>query len=314
MNLCGDDINALAETIVANLDAAQAKGQRALVIMHQGISLPDAWLAQCETYALDSGNFTGDICLPWDPSYKANLGAALNDVIGPAVADHAALDGVYFTTTTMTNGAEFHFRVDKADFPYPGDEIFRSSYLDIMDLYQAAFSVPILFEAGHCPWLGEPDCTVLSDLYEYSRDVYGVGWTGIALWNCAERFWAGAELNAEGIGTKAVIEQAGIDGVSIGCQTVGSFSRGACRFTDDDVGDYGTRVGLMGDVCPDDPDFDPEGACVDTMRWFAGVEAQADETAHFVGTWAENWSADHMNTGVYQTDEDCRAAIDLLAP
>lgn len=95
---------------------------------------------------------------------------------------------------------------------------------------------------------------------------------------------------------------------------MGSFTRGACRFTDDEVGNYGNADGVMGDMCPDDPGFDPVGACVDTMRWFAGVEAQATQTAHVTGTWLENWSREFQDDGVYTTNQECQAAVDLFTP
>lgn len=314
MNLCGDDLEALADTVAANLDAVAAEGQQALVIFNQGTNLPRSWLAACETYTLDSGNFNGDLCLPWDEAYQQSLASALHDRLGPAISGHSALAGVYFTITTMTNGAEMHFRVERDAFPYPGDDIFRQSYLDVLDLFQEAFAAPIMFEAGHCIWMGEVDCDTPRALYEHSRDTYGVDNTGIALWNCAERFWVD-DSQDEAAGTRDLIELATLDGASIGCQTVGSFTNGACRFTHPDVGDYGPsgRLGQQ-DNCPEDPAFDPEGACVDTMRWFAGVESQASSTAMVEGTWAENWSADYDLGGIATTSQTCRDAIDLVAP
>lgn len=319
MDLCGDDIDALADTIVANLDAVTARGHRALVVINQGTNLPDAWLARCETYELSTTRFGGRLCLPWDPSYQADLRAALVDVIGPRVRDHAALEAVYFTTTTMTNGAELHFRVERSDFPYPGDDVFRGAYRRVMDIHQQAFDVPVVFEAGHCIWSGEsPDCETPLDLYRYSRDTYGLRRTGVAIWNCAERFWAGTGTGPETYGVLGLLEEANADGASIGCQTVGNFTRQACRFSDPDVGDYGASLpsspGMVPPCDEDDPAFDPEAACVDTMRWFAGVEARAEPTLRIRGTWGENWSAEFAPTGVYETSAACREAIDLLAP
>jgi hypothetical protein len=315
LDLCGDDMQALAETIVGALDTVQARDQKAMLALGQGTNLPAGWLATCETFHFTSGNFSGDVCVPWDPSYQAALRTALTGVIGPAVRNHPALAGVYMTMPTSTNGFELHFRVPKSTFPYPGDAIFRAAHHTVMDIYQEAFSAtPIVFEAGHCLWSDSPDCGTLLDLYRYSRDGYGVERSGISLWNCAERFWAGTGSGPETFGALALIEEASNDGASVGCQTVGSFTNGACRFTDPDVGEYGTNDEQTRDECPVEPSFDPEGACVDTMRWFAGVEAQANSTAHVVGTWAENWSAEFRAGSVYETSAACKAAIDLLAP
>ncbi len=311
MDLCGDDINALVATIVANLDAAALRGKRVMLALLQGTNLPDSWLANCETYTLDTARFAGDICLPWDNNYQASLGSALTRM-GQALENHPALAGVYFTTPTMTNGVEFHWRVDRATFPYPGDEIFHQSYKDIMDLFQGAFDKAVVFEGGHCLWARDHDCELPSTLYHYTRDTYGVDKAGIALWNCAERFWAGDGSGAETFGTKDLLEEVSRDGASLGCQTVGSFTQGACRFSDTDVGDYGPRGDVLGDNCPEDPAFDPAGACVDTLRWFAGVEAQGDPSAQIQGTWVEGWTRDI--TGVYETSPECRAALNFFAP
>lgn len=313
-NLCGDDLAALAATIVGALDQVAARGSRAMLAIGQGTLLPASWLARCSTFFIDSGRFQGNTCLPWDANYQADLRSALVDAIGPAVRGHPALVGVYMTMPTMTNGFEMHFRVDRGTFPYPGDQAFRDAYRQVMDIYQQAFDVPVVFEAGHCLWAGpEFDCQTPLELYRYTRDRYGVASTGISLWNCAERFWAGTGAGGETFGAKGLIEEASADGASIGCQTVGSFTNGACRFSDPDVGDYGTNDDTPGDVCPSSPQFNPEQACEDTMRWAAGVEAQAILTARVRGTWAENWSADFRPTGVYNTSPRCRAAIDLFA-
>ncbi len=317
-NTCGDDMVALAETIVGALNRVLERGDKAILAIGQGTLLPPAWLARCQRFHL-TGSFTGDICVPWDASYQTDLREALANQIGPRVKGHPALVGTYLTTPTMTNAYEMHFRVSKSAFTsataYPGDAGLQEAYRAIMDIYQQAFDVPIVFEAGHCLWSsGSYDCQTPLMLYRHSRDTYGVGSSGISLWNCAERFWAGATVsNSETFGAKALIEEASRDGASIGCQTVGSFTNGACRFSDPRVGDYGTNDAQPRDVCPMEAKFNPVGACVDTMRWFAGVERKASPTAHVAGTWAENWSADHRPTGVYQASGSCMNAIDLLA-
>ena len=314
MNTCGDDIAALASTIVANLDHAAQRGKRVLLVIGQGINLPQSWLARCKTYRLDDPRFSGELCLPWDANYLADLRRALVETIGPAVAGHAALAGVYFTITTMTNGAEFHFRVAKSAFPYPGDATFRGAYEKVMDLFQQAFSVPVVFEAGHCPFSDSPDCEAPLALYRYTRDTYGKAKAGIALWNCAERFWAGQGAGMDTFGVKTLIEEATSDGVSIGCQTVGSFTRGACRFSSNEVGSYGDRAGLTGDNCDEaDPTFDPEGACVDTLNWFTGASQKHGSSVTIRGTWGELWSRDLATDGVYHTSAACRAAVDRLS-
>ncbi|MCA9662420.1 MAG: hypothetical protein KC486_29040 [Myxococcales bacterium] len=317
LDLCGDDMAALAETIADNLDAVEARGGRALLILNQGINLPAGWLAQCETYALNSGNFTGDLCVPWDPNYQASLAAALSEHVGPAVAGHPALAAVYFTISTMTNGAEMHFRVLRDDFTaFPDEEAFTASYLAVMDAYQAAFDVPILFEAGHCifdlPQADEADidCETPLALYRHARDNYGVESVGLGLWNCAERFFHGPEAIEDHV--RPLLEEATADGASMGCQTVGNFTEQPCRFSDPAVGDYGELMGMGKDaVCIPAGGDDAEAACVDTLRWFSGAEAQSATSVMVQGTWLESWSADTDPVdGIIATSDACREAVD----
>lgn len=320
MNLCGDDIDALIATIVANLDDLARTDRRALLALIQGTNVPQAWLDECETYTLEDPRFSGELCLPWDANYQARLGATLAQ-IGAAVGDHPGLAGVYFTAPTMTNGVEMHFRVLRSAFPAePAPGALVDSYVAMMDLWQGAFARPILFEAGHCLFFDPPggaeepiDCAPPLAMYRHARDTYGRDQIGIALWNCAERFWSDP-ADREGALTREIIEEATADGVSIGCQTVGSFTRGACRFSDPDVGDYGDRAGLQGDMCPESASFDPEAACVDTLGWFAGGPGQAATSPIVGGTWGEIWSRDLSPAGVYSTSPACAAAIDALAP
>lgn len=315
MNLCGDDMAALADTIKKNLDAIEAKGGRALVMLIQGINLPSSWLSRCKTWNLQDGRFSGDICLPWDTNYQKDLKQALTTHLAPKINGHKAVAGVYFTITTMTNGAELHFRVERSAFPYPGDKVFHQSYLDVMKIYQDAFDAPILFEAGHCIWSRtDVDCDLPLTLYRYSRDTFGHQNTGIALWNCAERFWAGTGTGSETFGVKKLIEEASKDGVSIGCQTVGNFTDQPCRFSDPDVGNYGASVqGTPSQCQTNDPNFNPAQACIDTIKWFAGKENQAQQSISIKGTWLENWSKDVSKAGVYHTSSDCKKEIDAFA-
>lgn len=312
MNLCGDDMDALAATIVANLDAYVERGGRAILVLNQGINLPASWLAGCATFRLDASPFVGDICLPWDAEYQRLLGEALRTHIGPDVAGHPGLAGVYFTIPTMTNGAEMHFRVARSAFsPYPGDAAFTDAYLDVMDVYQAAFDVPVLFEAGHCIFdvrgapASEVDCATPLALYRHARDTYGPGAIGVALWNCAERFWHGPDATEDHV--RPLLEEATEDGVSMGCQTVGNFTAQPCRFTDDAVADYGVQTGVGRDtVCTPTGANDAENACVDTLGWFAGTARQSDTSVVLAGTWLESWSADtHPSTGILNTSALC---------
>ena len=319
LRTCGDDMAALADTIVANLDAAAARGGRAMLVIGQGLNLPESWLAECTTFALDASPFVGTSCVPWDVRYQARLRAALVDVIGPAVNGHPALAGVYFTTTTMTNGSEMHFRTERSTLaPYPGDAVLRQAYLDVMDIYQTAFEVPVVFEAGHCIWrdlpggaVEEEDCETPLALYRHARDTYGRDKVGLALWNCAERFYA--YPGSVGDTTRPLLEEATADGVSLGCQTVGSFSQ-SCRFTDARVADYGEVPPGPGAACPVSATADPVGACVDTMNWFAGVSRRSPDSMVIRGTWSEVWSPDYAAAGIYQTSDACQAAVDQLAP
>ena len=319
LDVCGDDMSALAATLAANLDAVAARGGRALLALGQGPFLPAGWLATCETYALSSGSFVGSLCVPWDPDYRTRLRSALVDTLGPAIGDHPALAGVYFTISTMTNGFEMHFRVPRSGLPtYPGDAAFRAAYREVFDAFATAFPVPIVFEGGHCLWLDPPggavepvDCATPLDLYAYARDTYGKDRVGVAVWDCAERFWATPD--APEAGTRALLEQVALDGVSFGCQTVSSFTEGACHFTDPAVGDYGTAGSGPG-ACPASASFAPEAACVDTLGWFAGVAQAAEAGIVVQGTWAEIWTRDLAPSGVYQTSAACRAAIDRFAP
>ena len=77
MNVCGDDANALGDTILANLNAAAEKGSRVMLVISQGIELPASWLDECESFAIESGRFTGKTCAPWDSKYQGLLREAL---------------------------------------------------------------------------------------------------------------------------------------------------------------------------------------------------------------------------------------------
>ena len=312
MSTCGEDLEALSATIVANLDVAAQKGSKVMLIVGQGLSLPESWLQACERFQLQSERFSGESCAPWDPSYQAALSQYLKDSLGPAVKGHEALAGVYFTISTMTNGSELHFRANRDIFdPYPGDETMRQAYLDVMDIFQEAFEVPVVFEAGHCLWLEEEDCETPLEMYRHARDTYGPAQTGVAMWNCAERFFV-SERSPE-FHTRPLFEEATRDGVSIGCQTVGSFEQ-ACRFSSEEVANYGTPpMGPGMRDCPDSSDEDREQACVDTMSWFVGKSSRNAESMSIRGTWGELWSGDLRAGGVYQTSEKCREAIDALS-
>lgn len=312
MNTCGDDMDALAATIVANLDAARAEGVRVMLVVGQGIDLPPSWLESCETFELSDLNFSGTSCVPWDANYQARLRQALVEVLGPAVRGHPALAGVYFTITTMTNGSEMHFRAERTVFTdYPGDAALEQAYLQVMDIYQAAFDVPVVFEAGHCLFSGESNCDIPLALYTHARDTYGKDRTGVAMWNCSERFFV-SEASPE-FETRPLFELATADGVSIGCQTVGAFGD-PCRFSSDEVADYGTRPRGPGRTdCPDSTPEDAVAACVDTLNWFTGQSARAPEGLVVRGTWGELWSKDLAPTGVYASSPECRAAVDGLS-
>lgn len=321
MNLCGDDLEAMADTLVSNLDAVQARGDKALVAILQGTNLPSAWLADCETYSLNSSGFTGDLCLPWDAAYQSDVEAALREHLGPALSGHPALAGVYFTAPTMTNGVEFHFRVPRDDFPAePSEGALTDAYLDLMDAYQAHLDVPIVFEGGHClfdlPSADEStvDCATPLALYRHTRDTYGSDHVALALWNCAERFWWGEGSTEDGV--RPLLEEAAADGVSMGCQTVGNFTLQPCRFSDSHIGDYGTQVGVgsQSSCIPNAAD-DAERACVDTLSWFAGSHAQSATSVQLSGSWVESWSADTATPGgIHHTSDTCRAAVDAFAP
>lgn len=323
MDICGDDMAALARTLRANLDALE-EGKRAILVINQGPSLPTSIVEGCQSFpvefALGGGEpTTEDFCVPWDERYQADLRAALQDEIAPMVDGHPALVGVYFAISTMTNGVEMHMRIPRADLPAePNEGAFTQAYLDVMDIYQEAFSVPILFEAGHCIFdvrgAEGVDCETPLALYRHTRDTYGVGNVGVALWNCAERFWVQEDSQERHV--LPLLLEATADGVGMGCQTVGNFTRDACRFSDTDVGDFGTSTGgLGGGNCDADaPSFDPEGACVSTMRWFAGELQSSEASPRIVGTWTENWNQDvQETTGIYYTSDACRAAIDHFA-
>lgn len=312
MNVCGDDMSALAATITDNLDAAQARNGQVMLVIGQGLNLPTSWLAGCETFSLNSGPFVGTSCVPWDASYQASLRAALVDVIGPAVRGHPALSGVYFTTTTMTNGSEMHFRADRDVFAnYPGDASFSAAYQAVMDIYQAAFDVPIVFEAGHCPFQTSPDCDVPMDLYTHSVTTYGPSQVGVAMWNCAERFFVSAQ--SPEYEARPLLERAAADGVSVGCQTVGAFEQ-ACRFSSSETRDYGGNpMGGGPNACPGSTTSDMEAACVDTMDWLAGTARQNPASLVPGGTWLELWSRDLAEGGIYTTSSTCRAAVDRFA-
>ena len=313
MNVCGDDANALGDTILANLNAAAEKGSRVMLVISQGIELPASWLDECESFAIESGRFTGKTCAPWDSKYQGLLREALVETIGPKVKGHEALAGVYFTISSMTNGAEMHLRIDRESIAnYPGDDVMRRAYIDVMGIFQEAFEVPVVFEAGHCLWMNNEDCQTPLELYKATREKYGVESTGVAMWNCSERFFV-SDKSPE-FGAREIFEIASADGASIGCQTVGAFEQ-ACRFTSEETANYGTSPSGPGSSdCPDSTAADVEAACVDTVNWFIGKESKNEKSPVINGTWGEFWSRDLQRSGAYQQSSKCKATIDMLEP
>jgi hypothetical protein len=156
------------------------------------------------------------------------------------------------------------------------------------------------------------DCETPRALYRHARDTYGVENVGVGLWNCAERFFT-TEASPE-FEARPLIEEVVADGASLGCQTVGDFTSGACRFTDAIIADYGDPPSSAGGACPASETYDSEAACVDTMRWFTGASMRNPASVASMGTWGEVWSQDYAPGGVYETSAPCREAIDRLAP
>lgn len=321
MNICADDTVALADTVVRNLEEAADRGQRGLLVLPQGVNLPPAILAACETenrFTLNSGNFVGDLCLPWSAAYQQRLGQILATVaqaIDDSEAAKGALAAVYFTISTMSNGAEMHWRASREEIPnYPGDAAFQQSYLDVFDIFAQSFDAPVVFEAGHCIWSSDHDCDTPMQLLEHGVSTYGAQRVGVAFWNGAERFYAAPPPDSAVFAP--IMDRAAELGVSMGIQTVGNFNQ-SCRFTQEgqQPGEplwYGDRRSSGRTTqC-----FDEEGnditaspradlvaaACSDTMNWFVQNG----------GTWAENWTAEFKSDGSYNNSEACKTAIDQL--
>jgi hypothetical protein len=318
MNGCDNDTDGVLDTIQGELDAAEVAGQKVLVALMQGINLPEDWLDECETFLLSDGRFEGDSCLPWDTKYQQRI-ASFYSSFGERFDNHSALAAVYFTHPMMTNGAEWHFRMDYDEFvaevDYPGDDGVLAALNTLFDLHADPLpNTPIVFEAGHTAFMtgSKARWNTAEVVYEHALAKVGADRLGIAAWNCAER-----QLSATGgeHEMQPLFLQAGEDGVSVGCQTIGNFQETPCRFTDTTQGlVYGTiNPGVGNSDCADGVDVSLTNyiACNETLHWFAGLATHASEgsgSRPFAGTWVESWTLD-----VKWDNAVCQAAIDLLA-
>jgi len=166
-------------------------------------------------------------CLPWDANYlrfKSELVTAL----GNAFDSNPTLTTIYFSYAAMTNGLEFHWRVDEAAYTAAGytQEKLLASAKTVLDNYIGSFpKTPIAIE-GHTVFESE---YVFESLYDYGHSLIG-GRLGIGLWWLASRI----VLNTSGNDHDTVIwpiavrcQQQG--GFIIG-QTVGNFTERPDRF------------------------------------------------------------------------------------
>jgi hypothetical protein len=105
-----------------------------------GIAIPQWVKDKCETFDYTIRNEPATICLPWDPKYLCYK-QVLVEELAIHFDSHPNLAGVYLTYAIMGNGAEMHWRVDKADYTVVGYTANRSlqKHNDAMDMYANSF-------------------------------------------------------------------------------------------------------------------------------------------------------------------------------
>ena len=280
-NLCGDDIDCLIDTIIANLDDAYAQGFQVALAVSDGHNIPSSIKSACNLFT--EGTFRGEpisFCLPWDEAYLSAKHDFLSQ-LGEAIDDHPALASIYFTGACSTNGFEGHCRVDENAFVEAGytSEILAEVYVDVMNGYLSAFpTTPIVFEV-HTLF---DDAYVWQTVWDNVRDSEQVG---VAAWWCSER------LSVDGRDTEpvwSIVQDAASHTFAV-CQTVGNFSEQPFRFSSIPLGlDYGEES---------NPDtWNSDLAFNQTFDWIEGIAVHAEQDQTIIPfSVVEVWTRDLRN-------------------
>lgn len=174
------------------------------------------------------GTIEAQAGLPWDTAYQYYKREMLN-ALGAEFDGDSNLRSVYFTYGAMSNGAEFHWRVDETEYTNAGYTYSKllSGAKRIFDFYVESF--PTTCIAIECHPVFEDDGALWLDLYNYA---YGMIGTRV----CAAAWWAASRIAKNTTGNEGdasaypAIVYAYNQGSPIICQTIGNFTKRPDRF------------------------------------------------------------------------------------
>lgn len=299
-NLCGTSAqtDCLLDKIEETLNGASNRNLKVALAVSDGNRIPDDVKSGCAR--LVPFTFEGksaSLCQPWDAHYLAAK-LTLIQALGQRFDQHPALAHVYFTGSCTTNGFEGHCRVDESQFyaaaqpwqPAHTLQEFVDAYLDILDAYRDAFTAtPITLELHSI--FDQTD--VWEALWSSAQ---GSGQVGIATWWCSER------LSLEGQDTVpawALVQEAAQTTYTI-CQTLGSFTGQAYRFSSSDGTPflYGAVSESAWNALPAAAKTQAsQQAFTETLDWAAGLATHGGQAAPIIPYHAaEIWWEDMHST------------------
>ncbi len=166
--------------------------------------------------------------LPWDRNYQL-FKRELLEALGAVYDGNPAITCFYFSYSAMSNGIEFHWRVDEAEYTAAGYTYAKllQAAKDVLDMHVEHFpTTPIAIE-GHTVFESKD---LFEDLYDYGNSLIG-NRVGVALWWLASRI----VLNTSGNDAETVIWPIAVrakqqnNSFIIG-QTIGNFTNSPDRF------------------------------------------------------------------------------------
>lgn len=166
--------------------------------------------------------------LPWDSMYQYYKRELLR-ALGAEFDGDSNLRSVYFTYGAMSNGAEFHWRVDETEYAAAGytPQKLLDGAKRLLDYYIESF--PTTCITIECHPVFEDDCAHWLALYDYGYSLIGKR-LGAGAW------WAASRIAKNTTGTEGdasaypAIVHAYNQGSYIVAQTIGNFTKRPDRF------------------------------------------------------------------------------------
>lgn len=218
------------------VDLATSLGKSVNLGVLDALTTPQWVLDSCETFAFelrpdDPDSETSYACLPWDEHYQT-IKSELVEALGVEFDGDPSVTCVYFTYSAMTNGIEFHWRVDETEYAAVGytQEVFLNSAKTILDMYIEHFpTTPIAIE-GHTVFNSQYQ---FESLYDYGFSVIGSR-LGIGLWWLASRIVENTSGNDHETVIWPIAQRARAQGSFVIGQTIGNFTEQPDRFDSGD--------------------------------------------------------------------------------